>query len=58
MNRMENLSKLFQKQKRKTKKTHEETEFHNSIQVEFLLPFTGCGKLIGKMPAINTFLNT
>ena len=27
---MQDLSKVFQKQKRK--KTHEETEFHNSVQ--------------------------
>ena len=30
---------------------HEEIEFQNSIQIEFLLPFTGCRKVRGKMPA-------
>ena len=29
---MENFSWVFQKQERKEKKTHEEIEFHNSIQ--------------------------
>ena len=29
---MENLSRVFQKQNKQTKKTHEEIEFHNSIQ--------------------------
>ena len=42
---MENLSRLFQKQK---EKTHEETEFHNSIQD--LLPFTSCRKELTEMP--------
>ena len=37
---MENLSRVFQKLK---KKKHEE--------IEFLPPFTGCGKVLGKMPA-------
>ena len=32
---MENLSRVFQKQNRK-KKTLEETEFHNSIQEDYL----------------------
>ena len=36
---MGNLSRVFQKQR---KKTHEE--------IEFLLPFTGCRKMLGKMP--------
>ena len=35
MNRMENLSKVFQKLKRK--KTHEEIEFDNSIQDYYCL---------------------
>ena len=43
---MENLSKLFQKQK-----AHEENGFHNSIE-EFLLPFASCKKLVGKMLAL------
>ena len=29
---MENRPKVFQEKKEKKKKTHEETEFHNSIQ--------------------------
>ena len=45
---MGNLSRVFQKQKRK--KTHEEIEFHNQFKIEFLLPFTGCRKVFGKMP--------
>ena len=49
MNKMENLSRLFQKQKRE-KKTHEEIEFHNAIKTEFLLPCTGCRKIIEKIP--------
>ena len=48
---MEDLSRVFQKQKRKKKK-HEEIEFHNSIQDWVLLPFTGCRKVLGKMPAL------
>ena len=44
---MENLSRVFRK-----KNTHEEIEFHNSIKIEFLLLFTGCRKVIGKMPAL------
>ena len=39
VNRIENLSRVFQKQKRK--KTHEE--------IEFLLPFTSCRKVLGEM---------
>ena len=40
---MENLSRVFQKQKRK--KTYKE--------IEFLLLFTSCRKVLGKMPANN-----
>ena len=47
---MENLSRVFQKQ---TKKTYEEIEFHNSIQ-DFLLPFTGSRKVLEKMPKSNS----
>ena len=41
---------VFQKRKRK-RKIHEEIEFHNSVQfkIEFLLPFIGCRKVLGKM---------
>ena len=46
---MENLSRVFQKQKRK--KTHEEIEFHlTQFIIEFLLPFTGGRKVLGKIP--------
>ena len=48
---MENLSNDFQKQKN-PQKTHEEIEFHNWFKIEFLLPFTGYRKALGKMPAI------
>ena len=44
---MENLSRVFQKQKRK--KTHEEIEFITQFKIEFLLLFTGCRKVLGKM---------
>ena len=40
---MENPSRVFQKQKRKT--------IHGKI--EYLLPFTGCRKLFGKMPEVD-----
>ena len=46
MNRIENLSWVFQKQK----KIHEGIEFHNSIQDWVLLPLAGCRKVLGKMP--------
>ena len=41
---MENLSRVFQNQKRKI--THEE--------IEFLVQFTSCIKVIGKIPAYPT----
>ena len=47
---MENISRVFQKQKRK--KLHEEIELHNSFKIGFLLPLTGCRKVLGKMPVI------
>ena len=50
---MENISRVLQKQKQK--KLHGEIELNNSsyitqFKIEFLLPFTGCGKVLGKMP--------
>ena len=45
---MESLPRLFQKQKRK--KTYEEMSFRTQFKIEFLLPFTGCKKKLGKMP--------
>ena len=45
---MENLSRVFQKQK--SKKTHEKNELYNSIEDWILLTFSGCRKVLGKMP--------
>ena len=36
--------------KNKKEKKREENEFYNSIQDKFLLPFTGCRKVLRKMP--------
>ena len=47
MKRMENLSRVFLKQKRK-KRLSSITQF----KIEFLLPFTGCGKVLGRMTDI------
>ena len=45
---MENLSRVFLK-----KKTHiKKLSFITQFKIEFLLPFTGCGKVLGKMPAL------
>ena len=46
---MKNLSKMFEKQKRKK---YEEIEFHNLIQDWVFTTFTGCGctEVLGKMP--------
>ena len=47
---MENLSKVFQKQ---TKKTHmERLEFHNSIQYWVFTTTYSCRKVLGKMPEV------
>ena len=48
MNRTENLSMVFQKikQKQNTKRLSFVTQF----KIEFLLPFTGYRKVLGKMP--------
>ena len=45
---MENLSRLFQKQNRK--KHMKRLSFITQFRIEFLLPFTGCRKMLGKMP--------
>ena len=45
---MENLSRLFQKQKRK--KNMKKLSFITQFKIEFLLQFTGCRKVLGKMP--------
>ena len=48
---MENLSRVFQKQK--TKKTHEERlSFKTQFKIEFLVLFADCRKVLGRMPAI------
>ena len=47
---MENRSRVFQKQKRK-KKQIKRLSFITQFKIEFLLPFTGCRKVLGKMPA-------
>ena len=37
----------------KSQESHvEEIEFHNSIKIDFLLPFTGCRKVLRKMSAL------
>ena len=48
---MENLSWVFQKQKKKRKKQMKRLIFITQFKIEFLLPFTGCRKVLGKMPA-------
>ena len=48
VNRMENLSSVFQKQKRK--KNIKKSSFITQLKIEFLLPFTGCRKVLEKMP--------
>ena len=47
---MENLSKLFQKQKQTKKKHLKRLSFITQLRIEFLLPFTSCRKVLGKMP--------
>ena len=32
------------------KKTNDVIEFHTQFKIEFLVPFTGCRKALGKMP--------
>ena len=49
---MENLSRVFQKQKRKT--NMKRLSFITQFKLEFLLPFTSCRKVLGKMPEIIT----
>ena len=60
MNGIEILSRVFQKQTNKqTNKKQEEIEFHNLItlfKIEFLIPFTGCRKVVGKIPALFALL--
>ena len=46
---MENLSRVFQKQKIK-KKHMKRLSFITLFKIEFLLPFTSCREVLGKMP--------
>ena len=46
---MENLSWVFQKQKRK-KKHMKRLSFINQFKIEFILLCTGCRKVLAKMP--------
>ena len=48
---MENLSRVFQKKNKKTKqKNMKRLSFITQFKIEFLPPFTGCRKILGKMP--------
>ena len=47
---MKNLSRVFQKQKKKRKKNTKRLSFITQFKIEFLLPLTGCRKVLGKMP--------
>ena len=51
---MENLPRVFQKQKRK-KKHMKRLSFITQFKIEFLLPFNGCRKVLGKMPVYYSF---
>ena len=60
MNRKENLSSIFQNQKRK-KEHMKRLSFIilTQFKIKFLLLFTSCKKVLGKMPGnINTFDST
>ena len=52
---IENLSRVFQKQKRK-KKHMKGLSLRTQFKIEFLLLFTGCRKVLGKMAASNGVL--
>ena len=55
MYRIENLSRVFQKQKTKNKKkikNRKRLNFMTQFKIEFLLPFTGCRKVLEKMPGL------
>ena len=51
---MKNLSRVFQKQKRK-KKHLRKLSLMTQFKIEFLLPFSGCRKVLGKMPVGKLF---
>ena len=44
---MEHLSRIFQKRKKQNMKR---LSFITQFKIEFLLPFTGCRKVLRKMP--------
>ena len=46
---MENFPRVFQKQKGKKKHT-KRLSFITQFKIEFLLSFTSCKKVLGKMP--------
>ena len=48
VNRTETLSRLFKK--KKSKKNMKRLSFITQFKIEFLLPFTDCRKVLGKMP--------
>ena len=51
MNRIESLSRVFQKKKKK--KIHmKRLSFITQSKIEFLLLFSGCKKVLGKMPGV------
>ena len=57
--RNRNSFKGFSKTNKQEKKKQEEIEFHNFItpfKIDFQIPFTGCRKVVGKMPALFTLL--
>ena len=56
MNRMENLSRVCQKQKRK--KNMKKLSFITWFTIEFLLLFTGWREVLGKMPEIKLIVGT
>ena len=56
MNRIENLLKVFQKTKKKIKHM-KKLSFITQFEIEFLLLFTGCRKVLGKMPVLQLFIN-
>ena len=45
---MENISRVFQRQKRK--KHMKRLSFITQLKIVFFLPFSGCRKALGKMP--------
>ena len=48
---MENFSKEFQKQKKETKHM-KKLSFITQFKIEYLLSFTVCRKVLGKMPEL------